>query len=156
MVTIEYLADHPAHLPTLAAWLHAQWGSLNPGSTVETRVESLRKQLQRAEVPCAFVALDGDRPAGSASLVEHDMEDHPEWSPWLASVYVHRDFRRRGIGSALAERVAEEARALGVGPLYLFTLDQERLYRRLGWRRLREERYHDWTVTVMVRDLGGR
>lgn len=154
MVTIEYLADRPAHLPTLAAWLHAQWGWLTPGWTLERRVEMLRRQLRRAAVPCAFVALDGGRPAGTASLVAHDMESHPEWTPWLASVYVHRDFRRRGIGSALTERVAEEARALGVGPLYLFTPDQQALYERLGWRRLREERYRGWEVSVMVRDLG--
>lgn len=153
MTTIEYLADRPEHLPALAEWLHAQWGSLSPGSTLATRTEKLRGQLQRAAVPCAFVALDGGQPAGTASLVEHDMEDHPEWTPWLASVYVHRDFRRRGIGSALAERVAEEARALGVGTLYLFTPDQQRLYERLGWRRLREERYRGWEVTVMVREL---
>lgn len=155
MVTIEYLADRPEHLPALAEWLHAQWGSLTPGSTLETRAEKMRGQLQRAAVPCAFVALDGDRPAGTASLVAHDMESHPEWTPWLASVYVHRDFRRRGIGSALAERVAEEARALGVAELYLFTPDQQRLYERLGWRRLRQEPYRGWDVTVMLRDLAG-
>lgn len=155
MTTIEYLADRPEHLPALAGWLHAQWGSLSPGSTLATRAETMRGQLQRAAVPCAFVALDGDRPAGTASLVENDMEVHPAWRPWLASVYVHRDFRRRGIGSALAERVAEEARALGVEKLYLFTPDQQRLYERLGWQRLREERYRGWEVTVMVRDLAG-
>lgn len=155
MVTIEYLADRPQHLPALAEWLHAQWGSLTPASTLSTRAEKMRGQLQRAAVPCAFVALDGDHLAGTASLVENDMEVHPTWSPWLASVYVHRDFRRRGIGSALAERVVEEARALGVGRLYLFTPDQQRLYERLGWQRLREERYRGWAVTVMVRDLAG-
>ena len=153
---IEYLADRPEHLRTVAEWLHAEWGSFTPGSTVETQIEQLRERSLRAAVPCAFVALEGDRPAGSASLLEHDMASRREWSPWLAAVYVHRDHRHRGIGSALTERVAEEARALGVRSLYLHTVDRQRFYERLGWTRLREETFKGWPVTVMVRDLEAR
>lgn len=156
MVTIEYLADRPEHLETIAGWLHDEWGSFMPGSTVETQVEQLRERSLRAAVPCAFVALDDDRPAGSASLLEHDMASRREQSPWLAAVYVHRDFRHRGIGAALTERVAEEARALGVRTLYLHTVDRQAFYERLGWTRLREETFQGWPITVMARGLEPR
>ena len=69
---------------------------------------------------------------GSASLIAQDMDTRPELSPWLASVYVAAEHRRQGIGSALVRRVAQEAAALGVETLYLFTPDQEHFYARLG------------------------
>ncbi|MDA2925079.1 GNAT family N-acetyltransferase [Acidobacteria bacterium AH-259-L09] len=55
-------------------------------------------------------------------------------SPWLASAFVLPDHRRRGIGSALVRRVVEEAYRLKISPIFLFTWDQESLYRSLGWR----------------------
>lgn len=61
--------------------------------------------------------------------------------------------RRRGIGSALVERVVEEARALEVGTLYLFTMDQERLYARLGWSVGERTRYRHHDIVIMHRTL---
>ena len=153
---IAYLADLPHHLPELAAWMHDEWGAMVPGGTVETMAEKLRPRLRRRAIPCAFVALDGGRLAGSASLVERDMMGHPEWSPWLAGVYVHRDFRGRGIASALSERVVEEARSLGAPSLYLHTTDRQRLYARLGWRVESEDDFRGMRVTLMSLDLTSR
>lgn len=153
MVTIEYLADRPDLLPRLAEWLHAEWGSLTPGATVETQAEKLRPRMRRLAVPCAFVALDDGRLAGTASLVERDMMGHPEWSPWLAGVYVPPELRRRGIAAALVGRVEEEARALGFATLYLHAADRQLLYARLGWRALYEEDFRGLPVTVMSRRL---
>jgi GNAT superfamily N-acetyltransferase len=152
---IAYLADAPHHLPELARWLHAEWGYLVPGSTVETQVERLRPRLQRRAVPCAFVALHDGRLAGSASLVERDSLGHPEWSPWLAGVYVHADLRGHGIASALVERVADEARALGFPTLYLHATERRSLYARLGWRVEYEREFRGLPVAVMSRALGG-
>jgi predicted N-acetyltransferase YhbS len=153
--TIHYLADRPRHLPRLAAWQHRQWGHLDPGGTLDARIARLEGQLQRTAIPLALVAVDGDEPLGSASLVEHDLDHRPEWSPWLASVIVAPEHRRRGIGSALVERAMAEARAQGIATLYLFTPDQQRLYARLGWRDLAEEAVAGYRVTVMTVELGG-
>src|SRR4051812_14891174 len=36
---VEYLADHPSHLPTVAAWQHAQFGYLTPNVMLKDRTE---------------------------------------------------------------------------------------------------------------------
>ena len=149
---VHYLADHPEVVTKLAISLHGEWGHL-PGNSIDGRIHQLHLQQQRSALPCAFVAFEGENLAGSASFVEHDMITHPEWFPWLASVYVWPEFRRRGIGSALTERVVEEARALGHSRIYLFTTDQQRLYLRLGWREVVTEVYNTRQVTVMLRQL---
>jgi GNAT superfamily N-acetyltransferase len=135
---IGYLADHPAFVPTLVRWHHAQWSYLRPGDTIERRTARLKTHLGKRQIPTTFVAYektdDGTEVAiGSASLVAQDLDTRPELSPWLASVYVAEPHRRQGIGSTLVRRAVQEAAALGVKTLYLFTPDREQFYARLGW-----------------------
>ena len=44
---------------------------------------------------------------GSAMLIAHDMDTRPQWTPWLAGMVVAPEFRGRGIGAALVERVTK-------------------------------------------------
>ncbi len=77
------------------------------------------------------------------------MDSHPELSPWLARVYVHADYRNRGIGACLANKVVAVAKALGYSPLYLFTPDQTRVYQGLGWQFIALESYRGGEATLM-------
>ena len=63
------------------------------------------------------------------------METRRDLTPWMTDVFVAPEFRRRGIASALVRRVMEEAKAIGVPQLFLFTTGpwRERLYAGLGW-----------------------
>jgi N-acetylglutamate synthase-like GNAT family acetyltransferase len=81
------------------------------------------------------------------------MDTRPKLSPWLASVYVAAEHRCQGIGSALVRRVVEEAAALDVQRLYLFTPDQERFYARLGWSVIERCTYRGYPQVVMVMHL---
>lgn len=143
------LALAPEHIPTIAAWHHAQWGYLNPGGTVETRIEKMQRYLKGAAIPAMYIGVDGNQVIGTAALVESDMDSHPELSPWLASVYVNPDYRNRGFGSALVKRVVSEVEALGHSPLYLFTPDREKFYRNLGWQFIAHEPYRGSNATLM-------
>jgi GNAT superfamily N-acetyltransferase len=150
---IAYLADHPEFIPTLAQWQHAQFGYLAPQVTVDQRVERLQTHLGQAGIPTTFVAMLRDRLAGSASLVAQDMSSRGDLSPWLASLYVAPEYRKRGLGTALVRRVAQEAQALGVATLYLYTPDQEAFYARRGWSTMEQVLYRGYRVTVMSLDI---
>jgi GNAT superfamily N-acetyltransferase len=56
---------------------------------------------------------------GSAMLIARDMDTDPEYSPWVAGVFVSPTHRRRCIGRALSEHVLHEAARLGFATLYL-------------------------------------
>jgi GNAT superfamily N-acetyltransferase len=146
---IEYMADHPEYIPTVAHWLHAQFSYLSPGSSVERRIARLGKHLSKGQMPTTFLALSGGTPLGTASLTAHDMDTRMDLSPWLASVYVGPAYRRQGIGAALVQRVAKEALALGHETLYLYTPDQEAFYARRGWSIIERVQYRGYEVTVM-------
>lgn len=152
-ICITYLADRPDLIPELATWFTRLWNHLSPRTTVEDRIRRLQAHVRRDGIPITFIALDRGRLVGSASLVAHDMDTFPERSPWLACVFVHPDWRHRGIGRRLVRRTMDEARRIRVPTLYLFTEDREAFYRHLGWEPLERLIYRGHPVVTMRADL---
>ena len=148
---IEYLADFPEATPILAAWHHAEWADVIPDWPREQVEADLRAHTGRRQIPTTFVAVDGDQFVGSASLLVDDLEGWKQLGPWLASVYVVPQWRRRGIGSRLVTRVVEEARALEIPTLYLWTPDRQEYYLRLGWQFVTRGHCGAQEVTIMRR-----
>lgn len=146
---IEYLADHPTLVSTLARWHHAEWQYLDANVPLERRAAALARH-RRHQVPTTVVALAQDTLLGSASLIAHDMDTRPSLTPWLASVYVAPEYRCHGIGSALVKRVCHEAGEIGFERVYLFTPDRERFYTRLGWTTIERTLYRGYRQVVMA------
>jgi len=148
---VDYLADHPSHLPTVAAWQHAEFGYLTPNATLEDRTERLRLSLQTNALPMAFVALSASGTLlGSAGLLPTTIT-HKHLTPWLSSVFVPEAHRGRGIASALSLRAAAEAARLGFDRLYLFTPRSEALYGRIGWSTFERIDFNGVALTLMER-----
>jgi GNAT superfamily N-acetyltransferase len=147
---IEYLADNVALIPIIARWHHEEWGYFNPGDSVEKRIATLQTHLGRNQIPTTFVSLSKGILLGSASLVPHDMDTRMDLSPWLASMYVTPEHRSRGIGTALVQRVLEEAVELSVETLYLFTPDREGFFASLGWSVVERTEYRGQQVVIMA------
>ena len=150
---IEYLADHPEFISTVAQWHHEEWAYIRPGDTVKARTERLLAECGRGQIPTTFVAFSDGRPLGSAMLIAHDMDTHMDLTPWLGGVYVAPDSRRQGIASALIRHVVQFATGLGIKRLYLFTPDAERLYSRLGWSVLERTSYRGADAVIMSYDV---
>jgi N-acetylglutamate synthase-like GNAT family acetyltransferase len=108
----------------------------------------MRGYLGDAFIPSMYVALD-QNVIGSAAIVTSDMDSRPDLSPWLASVFVHSNYRHKGIGARLVKVVMQEARSHGINTLYLFTPDQTDFYKRLGWHVFKTTVYMGTPVTIM-------
>jgi N-acetylglutamate synthase-like GNAT family acetyltransferase len=151
--TLEYLDQHLEAIPLLAQWHQHEWGAVTPDLSLADRIRGFHARARRGGVPTGVVAVVDSSVVGLACLVAADIESHAHLTPWLASVLVAPQFRGRGIGSALAERVAAEATALSVLELFLFTFDKQALYSRLGWSHLEPAVYAGRPGTVMIRRL---
>jgi N-acetylglutamate synthase-like GNAT family acetyltransferase len=152
LMQIGYLADHQEFIPTVAHWHHHEWAYLRPGDSVEARMVRLRECCGHREIPTVVIAFTDDTLLGSAMLIPHDMDTRLELSPWLAGVFVAPERRRRGIGVSLVRRVIDDATALGVRRLYLYTPDTEQFYARLGWLLVERTSYRGTDVAVMSYD----
>ncbi len=150
---IEYLADHQSLIPTLAEWFYAEWSHLHPGKSREDIQHIISLRINRDKVPMTLVALQENELIGSVSLKIYDMDNRPELTPWLASLYVREDCRGRGIGSKLVTAIEDRSRVLGVKILYLFTPASEAYYAKRGWQVMERVLYHTFPVTLMSKNL---
>jgi GNAT superfamily N-acetyltransferase len=151
-VRIDNIADHPDLVETVARWQWSEWGR-DPADSLAARIASIGAETDPDRIPTTFVALDGDDPLGSASLVADDMSTHPELTPWLASVYVTPAARGGGVASALVRRVMRQAAAMGITRLYLYTESAQGLYEKLGWQVIATEHFEGSPVAIMAIDL---
>ena len=151
---IEYLADHPDLIPTLARWHYDEWQGLIPEWSYAEALRELATHTERAAVPTTIVALEGDELIGSASLL---VEDLPEWkhlTPWVASVFVVPAWRGKRVGSRIVEHAVAEARQLGIPTVYLLTEGQAEFYRRLGWAEVEVSPARGHPITIMTTGAG--
>jgi predicted N-acetyltransferase YhbS len=153
---IEYLADHPMHLPTIAAWQQAQFGYLTPATTLRDRTDRLHQSLHKDALPIAFIALsDNGAIAGSAGILATTITQK-HLTPWLSSVYVPLEHRGKGIASALSVHSIAEAARLGFDRLFLFTPHNEKMYARLGWKTFDRIEHNRVPLTLMERQISPR
>jgi GNAT superfamily N-acetyltransferase len=148
-VEIELLADRAEFISTLAEWHFREWAYLRPGDSVANRINILRERSGRRELPITFVAASGSELLGSAMLIHHEMDTHPQFTPWLAGVFVAPAHRGHGIGRTLAEHVVREAATRGYSTVYLFTPSAADLFLHLGWSIVEHTRYKGADVAIM-------
>lgn len=90
--------------------------------------------------PFAIVAHAGDTFLATASVIASDMEERPNYSPWVAAVWVDPQHRGKGIGAAIVRQAAEQALKRGFETIYLCALpEKSSFYEQLGWRLLERD-----------------
>lgn len=133
----------------VARWIFDEWARFESEQTWEENRSDIAHALDASvQVPKFFAARIAGEVAGIASIVPHDLPIRPTLGPWLANVLVQPQWRRRGIGGKLVQRVMDYA-APFAKPLYLYTFDQVDLYRHLGWQVVEEDHYLQRPITIM-------
>jgi GNAT superfamily N-acetyltransferase len=145
-------AERPELAPIVAAWLWEEFRRRR-GQSLEATLAAVEASTAAQWMPRTFVLLDEGRPVGTASLAEHDLDERPDLSPWLAGVYVVPPERGRGLAAALIAAVEDEAARLGVPRLWLYTRRAERVYRRAGWETVETVVHGGKAYALMRREL---
>jgi len=148
-LTIDPLLDHLEHIPEVACWIWKEWQQLIPHEDASSFNNAFRKRLRPSGVGTTVAAFWDGNLAGAASLLAEDLPTRPDLTPWLAEVYVPPRFRHRGVGRRLVFRIMEEAAAIPVSRLYLYTPDRETFYTHLGWTLLERVPYAGRSQSVM-------
>jgi N-acetylglutamate synthase-like GNAT family acetyltransferase len=142
--------DRPDLVPIVAEWLWREFWQPG-GFTLEQTRKSVAASLTRLGLPQCFVLLIDGKPIGTASLAASDLEERPDLTPWLASVFIIPEARGRSLVTHLIEAVEAECRAASVPTLWLFTNTAERVYARAGWHSVETVRRQNKPSVILMR-----
>ncbi len=122
------------------------------GHPLDLLTSLVQMNLESGPVPTAFVAHDGERFLGTVSLIACDEEARPQYTPWIAALWVEPEARRQGIGAALVERSSQFAFSTGTERLYLLSRERRRAYYEgIGWTML-EADAPEKGIHILIRD----
>jgi N-acetylglutamate synthase-like GNAT family acetyltransferase len=151
---IEYLKNKPEYIEEIAHHMFSEWGHLRKNINVNRFLNALNSRLNDDKIPFTLIAISKSKELiGFASIVENDMDINRELKPWISGVYIKSEFRNKGMGQILVDKLEEKAKNLGLKKLYLFTFDKEKFYNKLGWNKIKNDFYLDLDVTLMSKIL---
>lgn len=149
--TISDLREQPYFVDAVADRIWQAWWAHKgvPLSYIRGR---LNDNLSTDAIPFALVAHDGLTFLGTSSVIPHELEDLPDYTPWVAAVWVETEHRTRQIGRSLVARAVADSFALGIPRVYLCAPPLRcNFYLRQGWQPVREN-VGERGVTVFVRE----
>ena len=84
--------------------------------------------------PITFICIIDNECIGTVSVYENDFKERPQYSPWLASLYVKPKYRDKKMGQQLITYLISHLKALNYSELYLKTENASEYYKKLGWK----------------------
>ncbi|XHE12286.1 GNAT family N-acetyltransferase [Agrobacterium deltaense] len=147
MYRISDYRDCQSHGPIIAERVWTAWWQ-DSGLHVGDVAEHLKDMVNPHTLPTGFVAHDDDGYVGSAFLIHCDLEERPQYLPWVAALWVEENRRGAGVARALMQAATQRAAELGHHTTYLCCEQNlETYYINCGWTVLeRNVGKHDLTV----------
>jgi GNAT superfamily N-acetyltransferase len=137
-IKIEYLCDYIHFADTAAKWIFDEFINGIKHDRSYGDVLAAIKNCHKTELPIRLIALIDDKCVGTVSIVVNDLQLQckgkcRDYTPWLASLYVDKEYRNQKIGEQLIDSVKNIVKQLDYDKLYLRTEHASGYYRRLGW-----------------------
>lgn len=137
--SISDLRDRPEFAETVADRIWNAWWRAD-GHELDFIRGLVNENFASSGLPLALVAHDGDTFLGTAHLIGNDLESRPQYSPWVAALWVDDAARKSGVGTALAQAAAEAAFKQGFETVYLCAKPHLTIYyEAMGWRKIEDD-----------------
>ena len=111
------LREHAELRNSAAVWFHEHWGV-----PAEAYLESIDACIaEKNAVPQWYLAMDGEKFAAGAGVIENDFHSRKDLTPNVCALYVEEEFRHQGLAGRLMRFVEEDMRGKGISTLFLVT-----------------------------------
>ena len=152
-IEITRLKPNSPELLICAEWRHDAFLKSYGYLLVDSAAQLAKLATQPDEYETALIALADGHLAGICLLVLQEFEALHDVSPWLASLYVAPEFRKRGVARKLVAAIEDQARRHGVARLHLYTGDAEKFYLKCGWKLAEQGVANGEPYAFMIRGL---
>lgn len=121
------------YLDEVAKLEYEEWATdkeTNKKQRIEKKKEKIYKAFNNNNF-CKLILLDSGKLIGFISIFPKDCEEEKDLTPWYATMYVKKDYRKRGYSRILNDAILEEAKNRGFKILYLKT-ELKNYYEKFG------------------------
>lgn len=93
----------------------------------ENRYERLAKKKEKVcnmfsnHVFCKLILVDKENLIGFISIFPNDLEERKDLTPWCATMYIKKEYRKKGFSKILNRAILDETKKRGFSTIYLKT-----------------------------------
>ena len=143
MITIGFLADYPATIPTLVRWFRNQWPDYFANKSQARMEQDFLSEASRDRIPSRLIAFESDKLVGTIVLRVQATEILPQFQPGLGGLFVLESHRGHGIGTELIRSGMKLAIDQGYETIYATTVVAAGILERLGWEYIKTVIHQD-------------
>lgn len=148
-VEIVNLLDNMQYLEEVSEWIWKEW-SKSHNAKLEDVIYRSKHSLNYDDIPMMYIAKDESKVVGVVSIWRNDLTARQDLYPWMATLFVKNEYRNKGIGTLLQQKVIEETKKRHYKYLYL-TTDLENYYEKTGWEFLEKAPLGDGNYTKIYK-----
>jgi GNAT superfamily N-acetyltransferase len=115
---ISNLTSVPHFADTVAERGWSAW-KRESGTTIADYRAGLDRMIGSDSIPFCLVDHVGDGYRGSCLVIENDLDQRSNLSPWIAALWVDPEHRRQGIATGLMQAARNRLHILGISKAYL-------------------------------------
>jgi len=135
MLKIYNIKEKQEYIKEIAILTQKEWGSDSKtqqefDEKVNKKISKIINNLNNKDY-CKLILLDDDKLVGFISIFPSDGEERKDLTPWYATMYVKKEYRKKGYSKLLNDSILEEARKRGYKKIYLKT-DLQNYYEKFG------------------------
>ena len=133
MLEVFNIKDKLEYLDEVANLEYLEWASKpneNSKQRIENKINKIINNLDKNNF-CKLILLKDDKLIGFISLFDTDGDEKKELTPWYATMYVKKEYRKKGYSRILNDAILKEAKNRGFTTIYLKT-DLKNYYEKFG------------------------
>lgn len=138
---IKEITKDKKYLKEYAKYCYLQWSS--KGMNIDDYIDYKVKKLLEGENVIFIMGLfENDILVGFISLLEKDGEERCDLSPWYATMFVKKEYRKKGYSKLLNNALLEKAKNLNYKRVYLKS-DLINYYEKFGFIFIEKLKYEN-------------
>lgn len=133
MLEIFNIINKINYLEEVATLEYGEWADNkeeDKQNRIAKKIEKIKSKLKEKNF-CKLILLDGKTLIGFISIFPSDCDECKNLTPWYATMYVKKEFRRRGYSIILNDAILEEAKKRQYKEIFLKT-DLDNYYEKFG------------------------
>lgn len=129
MLKICYLSDYKENINTIIDWLWSEFGNETNRNYYENII---MHSLKKNSLPLTFIALLDDELIGTIGLWKTASISRQDLSPWIAALYVKKEFRNQYVSKKLENFVLNYCKNVGFSKIFIHTTNYN-YYEKKNW-----------------------